>query len=316
MIECVYSGGGSVSEIKMDDIPEFLKKDGFVWINVEDIENDENAYRILLEVLNFHELSIEDCVIPQMHSKIEEFENYIFVAVHGVSNGDDAFEVDLFLGRNFVVSVYNSKNLFMKGFTQKVKTMPVNLRSIEVFLYRILNHIVSSFNPTIEKIENDINTLQDRMLESVESISLKDIFTVKNRLLRLRKIIDEERNVFAVLSREIEEVVSRKSAAYIRDLYFLTHRLNSSLDLYNQIITSSLEVYYSSISAKLNISMKYLTYLATISIPPLFIVSYYGMNVEFYEKELFKEHTVLFAILISIVLSFLLWLFLKRKKVL
>jgi Mg2+ and Co2+ transporter CorA len=31
-----------------------------------------------------HELTIEDCLFPQYHPKVEEFENYIFAAVHGI----------------------------------------------------------------------------------------------------------------------------------------------------------------------------------------------------------------------------------------
>ncbi|MCS7184693.1 MAG: magnesium transporter CorA family protein [bacterium] len=317
MIECLYVSHEGINEIEVHEISEYLNKDGFLWINIEDLVEDEVAYTVLSNVLKFHELSIEDCAVPQMHSKIEEFENYIFLAIHGVSGLENIFEVDIFIGKNFVVSVYTSDNSYMRNFFLKAKSMSLNFKSIETFIYRLLNHIVSSFTPGIEAVESEISKLQDRMLEAVEKISLKEIFSVKNRLLKYRKILDEERNVFAVLAREIEDMVSKKSGAYIRDLYFMLHRLNSTVDLYNQIITSSLEVYYSSISAKLNLSIKYLTYLATIAIPPLFIASYYGMNVEFYERNyIFKEHTVLWAIFISVFLSYILWLFLKKRKVL
>ena len=91
-----------VEGLTADDLPELLKDESAViWVDMESpTEADE---RMLLDVFNFHPLTVEDCRENRHYPKIEEFPGYIYFIVHGVraDTSPDRFntiELDGFLG--------------------------------------------------------------------------------------------------------------------------------------------------------------------------------------------------------------------------
>src|SRR6185369_12557459 len=59
------------------DLPELLKDESAViWVDMEKpTEADE---RVLLDVFQFHPLTVEDCRENRHYPKVEEFENYLY----------------------------------------------------------------------------------------------------------------------------------------------------------------------------------------------------------------------------------------------
>ncbi len=110
-------------------------------------------------------------------------------------------------------------------------------------------------------------------------------------------------------------LISKKSAAYFRDIYFQFDRVNQSIASYNQIIGSLLEIYVSGVTLKLNEVIKFLTIIATVFLPALFITSYYGMNVRFPEHRLFGVDFVWYFVMAIMVVSTLgIYVYIKKKK--
>src|SRR5215210_3257583 len=66
---------------------------------------------MLLEEFGFHPLALEDVAKGQQRAKVDEYKGYMFVVTYGVVAGrrqTDArtIEVDLFIGRNYVVTIH------------------------------------------------------------------------------------------------------------------------------------------------------------------------------------------------------------------
>ena len=73
-----------------------------IWVDMESpTEADE---QVLLDVFQFHPLTVEDCRENRHYPKIEEFDSYIYFIVHGVTADTsperfNTIELDGFLGR-------------------------------------------------------------------------------------------------------------------------------------------------------------------------------------------------------------------------
>ena len=64
-------------------LPELLKDEqAVIWIDMsQPTKADED---VLLDVFNFHPLTVEDCRENRHYPKVEEFPGYLYLIVHGV----------------------------------------------------------------------------------------------------------------------------------------------------------------------------------------------------------------------------------------
>jgi Mg2+ and Co2+ transporter CorA len=199
MIKVIYAKNGS-SAVEMDiaKVPGILEqKPRLVWIDIivdkNELENEEIA--LLSDCFKFHELSIEDCLFPQYHPKVEEFENYVFVAVHGIrlkakdlaEFENSVYELDLFIGKDYVVTVHAGELAVIDTLFERVKLKPqVELKSMESLLYSIFQKVVASYEFTVDKLGDRFDTLEDRIITEPSSEQISEIFDQKKILLNLR----------------------------------------------------------------------------------------------------------------------------------
>lgn len=328
MIKAVYvKNGDSATESQLDNITGILEqKPRMLWLDIT-IENNEftlDEIALLTETFKFHELSVEDCLFPQYHPKIEEFENYVFCAVHGISpkakdfsNIETAmYELDLFVGKEFVVTVHAGELPEIDALFEKARLKPqIELRSLENLLYNIFRRIAASFESVLDKMGDRFDEIEDRILQDPTTELMSEIFELKKVLVNFRKVTEPQKNIYSFFARETNGIISRRSAAYFRDIYDQFDRINQSITSHTQMIGSMLEMYVSNVTLKLNEVIKFLTIIATIGLPAVFIASYYGMNVQFPEHRILGDSKVwYFAMFIIAASTIAIFAYIKKKK--
>ncbi|MDR3253343.1 MAG: hypothetical protein LBT07_00040, partial [Endomicrobium sp.] len=126
MIKAIYLTNGVITTeydaVKI--LEDYKKKPDLIWIDIylENHELSQEETMILSESFKFHEMSIEDCLFPQYYPKMEEFENYVFGAVHGIQLKphyfkefeDSIYELNVFIGKGFVVTVHIEELFFLE----------------------------------------------------------------------------------------------------------------------------------------------------------------------------------------------------------
>ena len=328
MIRAIYLNNGICDyEFEVEQISNIYKKgSALMWVDITlekgDLSTDEIA--LLTDTFKFHELSVEDCLFPLYNPKVEEFDNYLFVSTHNIrlkridlSEFDEfVSEVDIFLSKNLIVTVHTEELEFIETLMQKAKLKPqVELKNIENLLYNILSKIVDNLERTMEKISDKIDLLEDKVLENPSPDLMEEILDLKKVLLSMRKISDPQKNVYSFFSRENNEYISSFYSAYFRDVTDQLDRLNKTITYNSQMIGSLITVYMSSVTIKLNETMKFLSIIATIFLPVLIFASYYGMNVAFPEIAIFGQTgTWFFALCLIFVSTFGIFLYMKKKK--
>lgn len=297
-----------------------------LWIDIyaenHELKNEEIS--ILFDSFKFHELSIEDCLIPQYQPKVEEFEEYVFVAVHGIKTNDrncsdienKIFELDIFLGKDYIVTVHTEQIPQIDLLFEKAKLKPqVELKSIDYLLYTMFDKIYNSYEFIVERFNEKINSVEDAVLENPTQELMAEIFSFKKQLLSLKKVLEPQLNVYTYFTRESNGFISKKYSAYFRDMLSNYKRASQAIDSSNQIMGSLLEVYVSNVTLKLNEIMKFLTIVATIFLPALLVTSYFGMNVPFIERSILgEENTWFFAFGLILIFTIATYIYIKRKK--
>ena len=103
---------------------------------------------------------------------------------------------------------------------------------------------------------------------------------MKRLLVGMRKAITPQRDMFASLMGGVAELpgMNDEDERYFRDIYDHLIRISDLIDTYRDLLTSSMDVYLSTVSNRLNTVMKQLTIMATIFLPLSFITGFFGQN--------------------------------------
>ncbi len=328
MIRAVYLKDSICEcELNVENLNKiYNSKPSLLWVDLTlekgDLSADEIA--LLSETFQFHELSIEDCLFPLYNPKVEQFNNYIFVNIHGIRQktmditdfDESIYELDIFLSKNLLVTVHTEELEFLDVLMQKAKLKPqIELKNMDNLLYNILSKVVANLELTMEKISGKIDLLEDKILEDARPEYMQEILDYKKVLLSLKKIADPQQYVYSFFSRGNIEYLQDSYSAYFRDITYQLDRLNKTITSSIQMIGSLVAIYMSAVTLKLNEIMKFLTIIATIFLPILIIASYYGMNVNFIEIDILGPRgTWIFAVMAILVATVSLYFYMKKKK--
>ncbi len=299
---------------QLDAVPDQLPAagpDALHWIDIEDPAPDEAK---LLEK-SFHPLAVEDCFSEIHHPKVDEYEQYLFIIVHGIRFDvpTDQFvtrKLDIFLGANYLVthhhgplrSITASREQCQRGLNA---AMP---RGLDFLLHQMFDH----YFPTLDTIQDKIQLVEVEVFEGPTSDTLSRIFALKRDVMNLRRICGPQREILNRLSRGEFEAVSRKASVYFRDIYDNMYRILDATYAYQDIVQGTLDAYLSSVNNRLNHTMQRLTVIGALLMPLTLITGIYGMNFK-NMPELDWRYGYLSVLGLMVVVSVALVTFFRRK---
>lgn len=296
------------------------EKVGLLWVDLENATEFEEE--TLVEIFNFHPLAIEDCVTDRSQPKVDDYEEYLFLVVHGLKTLEKnhhqelgTIELDIFVGANYVVTFHREP---IAGVTQVRDAILKKSQTLlggtsDLLAHSLLDHLVDGYLPVIHDYDVKIDELEKHMFKNGSSNYLQTLLQVKQDIFMLRRIIGPQRDTLYFLTRNPSTFIKTKNLMYFRDIYDHLFRINSMAESYHDTLNSILQVYFSYASTKLNEVMKRLTVLATIAMPAMIIASLYGMNFR-HMPELQWEHGYLFSIGLMFFTTVALLVWMKLKK--
>jgi magnesium transporter len=144
--------------------------------------------------------------------------------------------------------------------------------------YALIDATIDGYFPVLEALGEQIEQLEDDVIAQPEPQQVDRLHRIKRDLLTLRRAVWPTRDMVNDLIRDESPHISPTTRVFLRDCYDHTIQLMDVVETYREIASSQLDVYLSSLSARMNEIMKVLTIIATIFIPLSFIAGVYGMN--------------------------------------
>jgi magnesium transporter len=240
---------------------------------------------ILSDTFAFHPLSVDDARSALQYPKAEAYDGYLYIVLHGIDfhGGEHGFathDVDFFLGPNYLVTVHDGHSPAITELREHATRNPKILGEGPVALFhRIVDAMVDSYRPEVEKLEDRLDELEKAIFESADQRLVRKILAEKREVASLRRIITPQRDVLARLARRDFVDISTEMSFRFRDIYDHLVRLADDATIFQDRITGILDAHLSNVSNRLNEVMKVLTVVATIFMPPTLLVGAWGMNV-------------------------------------
>jgi magnesium transporter len=274
--EVVEKSGATIAEIAdaRDTYP-------VLWVDVAGL-GDASLIQELGELFGFHRLALEDVFNTHQRPKVEEFTDHLFLIARMV---DDTTDVDteqmaFFLGRNFLVTFQEYNGDCLDQVRARIRDGKGRIRRSgpDYLCYAVIDGIIDDYFPVLEACGDKLENIEDRIVANPESRHIKELHDLKRDLLVLRRAIWPHREMINALIRDEHELFAEATRIYLRDGYDHTVQLMDIVETYREIASGLVDVYISSMSARLNEIMKVLAVVGTIFMPLSFIASYYGMN--------------------------------------
>jgi magnesium transporter len=254
-----------------------------LWVDISDVTEAEG--QILTQVFHFHPLAVEDALSKVQFPKIEPYDGYLYIILHGidVSAAEHRFatrDVDFFLGANYLVTVHDegSRSIAMlrdmcDRHGHVLDEGPVGL------LHRIIDSMVDNYQPEMEKLEDRISQFEEEAYVG-RSPMVRELIDLKRDLAQMRRILMPQRDAMGRLARREFPAISVEMAYRFRDVYDHVVRFTDEMIMFQDRVTGILEVNLAAVSNRLNQIMKVLTVMSTIFLPLTVLTGMWGMNVK------------------------------------
>ena len=280
----VYQNGETKKTDQVD--PRWLDQGSGVTLWVDLVQpTPEEGQRLLADTFHLHPLSVEDALSEIHHPKVEPYDRYLYVILHGIDfqRSEHEFstrDVDFFLGDNYLVTVHDGHSRSIeqvKGLCQQhahiLEEGPVAL------MHRIMDSMIDNYAPEMTELEEQMDKLEEEAILGAGDNLVRPILALKRDLSALRRVVIPQRDVVGRLARREFPQISNEMAYRFRDVYDHLVRYADEATMFQDRVTGILEGYLSAISNRLNQVMKVLTVMSTIFLPLTVLTSMWGMNV-------------------------------------
>jgi magnesium transporter len=264
--------------------PEWLDSSSRVTLWVDLAAPTEEERRVLSDVFRFHPLAVEDATSALQFPKIEPYEGFLYLVLHGIDATPSEVQfasrdIDFFLGRNYLVTVHDGQSRSIDRMREVCSQHQHILADGPVaLLHRIVDTMVDNYRPIVEQVEDEIGRLEEHAFAGHEHLA-RQVMKLKREVTTMRRVLIPQRDAIGRLARREFPAISDEMAYRFRDVYDHVVRLTEEAILFQDRVTGIFEVNLSAISHRLNQVMKLLTVMSTIFLPLTVLTGMWGMNI-------------------------------------
>lgn len=284
MISALVYGRGGTAEYT--DVAAAKAATGTTWVHATAVDEDE--FDEIAATFDIHALSTED-LRNDVRAKTEEFPDYTFILLKSVTlgRGETTFReevattpIGVFVGADWVVSLSPDETPAIDRVRRAVADGDERLlhRGADFTAYRIVDVIVDDYFQLLDRIETEIEAIEEDVIESPDRETLERINGVRRDLLSFRKQVWPAREAVSFLARGDPPQIDAETEKYFRDVYDHLVQIADLTETYRDLVSGARDIYLNALSQSTNEVMKVLTVVATIFIPLTFVAGIYGMN--------------------------------------
>jgi magnesium transporter len=285
MIRSLYYCPGE--EIRTDvstrEYARLLKNpDALLWVDFEG-EAPQAAEPILTGIFRFHPLAVDDALEETHSPKVDDWGEYVYIVLNALELNDaleaKISELDVFLGANYVVTHHDAPLACIeKTYQSSLRDTRHISQGADHLLYKLVDTLVADYMPGVEKLDDKIDEVEDKVLGNPQQDTIQEIFALKRALQVMRRILTPQREVLNKLARDDFQVIDPKDRIFFRDVYDHLVRLHDLNESMRDLVSGALDTYLSAVNNRMNDIMKTLTIITTLFMPLTFVTGFFGMN--------------------------------------
>ncbi len=263
---------------------EKIPQAGMHWLNIEGRPGRDNLDR-LGRFYHLEEKSLNEAdegSAGHHRPRVEFYDNYYFIVLYIILDHCkiDAYQVNIFLGQNFLITVEEKGGHTFDMLRQRLRYNGTKIANmgVDYMACSICDILIDGFYPHIQAIFEEMADLEDRISMHTEKNVAETIHDIQRRLLHLDRLAWSIQGATDALQNPDNELINPGNIQFYRNCYEHTLQISHSIENYRDVARGILDYHLSLNANQMNQVMKVLTIIATVFIPLTFIVGVYGMN--------------------------------------
>ena len=185
---------------------------------------------------------------------------------------------------NAVITSHEQPITFLDDLDDQVQAdAAYGLLDSQSFLATLLHVTVTSYHRAVDRIEDDVEQLDDRSLrDRGERRMLNDLVEVRSRIAGLRRILAKHRYVYAALDGVVlgdAKAEASPGNVALADVAKSYAEAMAAVEGARELVLGSFNVYATRTAQRTNDTMKVLTLVTVLLLPGSLIAGLLGMNV-------------------------------------
>ena len=253
-----------------------------MWIDIVTPE-DEDEIQWIEGLLELSPTVVSDLLREDRRPTLLVYPGYLFLSLfepYAQGNTLASKEIHCILGEHFCVTVRNADAPALEGAYDRVAQNPDSWhRGVTFFLYLIAQHIIDTYYPLLDRISNQLNELEEKLLgDSDDKHAQKSVYRIKQHLIGLRQMIAPQREVLSNLIGE-ERISSNGNVRDLfRHLYERLLGIYDVIDSQRDLTNNVLEIIANQQSRKMGEAVNRLTIISLVFLPFTFFVGLFDSN--------------------------------------
>ncbi len=267
-----------------------VRRGGYAWLDY--CEPTREELEALMKPLKLHPLAIEDCTDEQQIPKLDNYPNHSFMLLNAMDYSADKlalYEIDLFIGPNFVITVSQrgpGGQPLLSGMERTIEQHPESMAKGPAYLlHAIMDQVVDQKFVQIEKLEDEMIEAEEKVLADADHFDPSLLLHLRRDLLTVRKSLYYEREILTKISRRDCPYVPESALYRYRDVYDHLSKFFEMTESYRDVVTSLMEMYLSMLNNEMaraanttNFRVRRLTLITAIFMPLSLLAGIGGMS--------------------------------------
>jgi magnesium transporter len=216
------------------EIPSLSPPEGGVlWLDVSGL-SDPSAVRAIGDRFGIHPLALEDVLNVPQRSKVEWYGDCLLVVLREVRYPDPPEQVSFFLADRVVVSFQERPGDAFEPVRERLRQGKGRIRAEEAdfLLYSLCDAVLDSFFPTLERLGDEVEEMEERLLVSPVPETFVAIRHLKKALLEVRHAVWPARDALNLLLIEEHALIRPGTKVFFRDCYDHTIQLMDMVETF------------------------------------------------------------------------------------
>jgi magnesium transporter len=291
-----------------------------MWVDLG--ERSAEGEELLAKTFGIHPLVTEDIFGERSAPKIDEYDEYIYVVIHGLRSIDDPTRADLgimdvVIGRTFVLTQHREGPTSEKLRARLSADAELLRRGPVWVAHAFMDLVIDRFLPFMELLRARGDALEDQVVHHRDARGerdlLPDLFALKRSIQAVGRIAPNERDILRSLSRDAFPQIPKDARPYFRDVFDHFSRVAEEVEAYRDIVQNAIDAYLSVQANRMNETVKRLTLISTVMLPLTFVASFYGMNFK-HMPELYWQDGELYVVCVMLVVAVSVWTWFKLRR--
>lgn len=288
------------------------------WLNFHGIHDVEIIERVG-QVLDLDRLTVRQILDTTQRPKVEVEEAYIYLSIKSILKetlGELKVEqMSFILGSNYVITFQEEKGDHFSNIRYKIKEGVgfIRKKSSDYLLSQLLDAILDNYFETIDKINEEISILEKVILKNPDENTALAIEGHKSSAQILKKSLGPYKEALLNILNGNTKLIKKENVRYFKDLTNSVVSAIEEIDSLQKTLEGLTNIYFASLSQKMNAIMKVLTTVATIFIPLTFIAGIYGMNFD-HMPELHYKYGYFIIWGVMVIITIFMIIYFKRKR--